>query len=42
MNAFRFPTLSETTPMMIVVAAAVTALAMTMAEMSAALAWNIL
>ena len=41
-NALRFPTLSDTAPIMIVVSAAVTALAMTIADMSAAVAWNIL
>ena len=42
MNAFLFPTLSDTAPIIMVVRAAVTALAMTMTEISAADAWNIL
>ena len=41
-KALRRPTLSETAPIMMVVTAAVTALAITIAEMSAAEAWNIL
>ena len=42
MKAFLFPTLSDTAPMTMVVRAAVTALAITIAEMSAGAAWNIL
>ena len=42
MKALRLPTLSETAPMIMVVSAATTALAITMADMSAAPALNIL
>ena len=42
MKALRLPTRSDTAPITIVVSAATTALAMTMAEISPAEAWNIL
>ena len=42
MKAFRFPSMSEAAPIRMVVTAAVTALAITITEMSEAEAWNIL